>query len=285
MTGEDILNYMRRLTREVFGFDLDDHLRSTGRKLYGFVSDQRSKEMSPLFGDPTRNALLLLKQQDMRVGNSAAGHRSALLEKLSGNSAGLSRQTRELLTLQESDFDVFFIADDVIGEDEALVKAIVFHETCHLVEQAGMRSFPFVIEAGCGRSCYESLAYRAFRENHTAEFIDLFVAASSQVFKVGEPFRDELDVISKAMHYDYEGDVDSARALLQTAVSQHLRNKNLPGYFEADYLPRIDSLYRNLVKKGDLVEIPDEVNQVQGAYMRPKYYLREEVYNKVMIRE
>src|SRR4051812_5568912 len=76
--GADVLEYMRHLTRAVFGFDLDEHQRATDRRLLGFLSDHQRGEVAALFGDPPAAVVELLNRPGVRVGGVAAGYQAAV---------------------------------------------------------------------------------------------------------------------------------------------------------------------------------------------------------------
>lgn len=278
MSGTDLLAYMRHLTRAVFGFDLDDHQRAADRKLYGFVSDHRTGALTPLFGDPDGAVVELLNRPGVRLPRVAAGFQAAVRKRLSGLPARLDSRSRDLLTGLAKDFDVFAVADDVLSETEALVRAITFHETCHLVEQGG-HTVAFAVEPDAGRELLGSLPDPAFRQNHSRYFCDLLTAAAARVYEVGEPFADELDVISHAMHYEYDGDPWSTEGVIRAAVRHHVGRGNQPTFFDGDYLPRIDALYRILSRRaGNFVPVPGSEAVVQGRYKRPCYVLEDRAY-------
>lgn len=281
MQAGDIPEYIRRLTSQVFGVNFDSYLQTSKRHFVGFLIDHQTGRLTRLFGNVSDEVLDTLNQPSLRVGNAAAGYRVATKAKLLSIPGRLSAHSRACLESLEMDFDAFLIADDVLGEEDSLVKAIIFHEMCHLIEDAGITVLPFAVAPEHGQQLYDSLPDQSFRRNHTLLFCGLLVDSALRFSEVDNAFRDELDLISKAMHYEYEGDVSSAGTLLRSACEYHFQQGNAPAFFDGDYLPKADSMYRNQVRLGTFVIAPDTTSVLLQRYQRPAYILSDAAYRQL----
>jgi hypothetical protein len=279
MNGQQIETYLSDVATHAFDFNLQEYLQDATRSVIGLQVNHETKVATPLFGNVPEALLALLNQQQFQVENAAAGYRVALREKFLAMQPPIAAANVAILQELPSDFDVFLIADDVQAEPDKRVKALIFHEVCHLYEDAHLASLN--ITEGAGEEAYDSLPSAVFRVFHTAPFFDIVVEAAPRLCAFDNVFTDDLDLIGHAFQYDYEGDPPRYQALLKDIAIHHLDQHNAPTLYTTGYLPHIDAVYRGQLKKNLFDVDPNHQVTYGDDYIRNCLTLTVAAYQKL----
>jgi hypothetical protein len=280
MNSQQIETYLTDVVNHAFQFNLKQYLQAANRSLVGLYVDRATAIATPLFGNVPPALLKIVNQPSFQMKTAAAGYRVAFRATFLAMQPPIGAANVAMLQVLPSDLDVFLIASDVLNEHDTIIKATIFHETCHLYEDAQVNSL--AITANGGNALYASLPSTQFRNFHTALFFDIVAEAAPRLCAFDAAFVDEFDLIGKAFQYDYEGDPPRYNTLLQNIVSFHLQQNNAAAFYVNDYLPKIDAFYRSQLKINTFVVDPNQHVTYYNHYVRQCLTLDNAKYQQLI---